>query len=87
MEKEYAGIDVSKDTLDIATYTSNKRWRFTNNDTGISRLIKALEETGLALVVMEATGGYETRLAYALHKAEIPCAVINPHRCNLCAAS
>lgn len=78
MGKDYAGVDVSKDTLDVATYNSKKKWRFSNNDTGTNQLVKALKETDLALVVMEATGGYETRLAYALNKAGIPCAVVNP---------
>lgn len=31
-----------------------------------------------ALVVLEATGGYETALAMSLHKAAITCAVVNP---------
>ncbi len=78
MQKDYIGVDVSKDTLDVATYTGNKKWHFSNNDAGISQLIQALKETELALVVMEATGGYETQLAYALNKAGIPCAVVNP---------
>jgi transposase len=78
MEKDYAGIDVSKDTLDVAIYASKKKWRFPNDDGGINQLVKALTETELALVVMEATGGYETQLAYALNKARIPCAIVNP---------
>lgn len=78
MDKDFVGVDVSKDTLDVATYISNKKWRFSNNDTGISQLVKALVELAPALVVMEATGGYETQLAYALNKAGIPCAVVNP---------
>lgn len=78
MEKDYAGIDVSKGTLDVATYAGNKKWRFPNDDGGIIQLVKALKETELALVVMEATGGYETQLAYALNKAGIPCAIVNP---------
>ncbi len=78
MDKNFIGIDISKDTLDVATYTSNKKWQFSNNDTGISQLIQTLNESATALVVMEATGGYETPSAYALHKAGIPCAVVNP---------
>jgi transposase len=78
MEKDFVGIDVSKDSLDVATYISKKQWRFSNNEAGIGRLIEVIKEPTPALVVMEATGGYETPLAYALNQAAIPCAVINP---------
>lgn len=78
MEKDYIGVDVSKDALDVATYASNKKWRFSNNDVGITQLIIEFKETNIALVVIEATGGYETQLACALNKAGIPCAVVNP---------
>jgi len=78
LDKDFIGIDVSKDTLDVASYASNKKWQFSNNDNGISQLIQKLHESAAALVVMEATGGYETPSAYALHRAGIPCAIINP---------
>lgn len=78
MSKEFVGVDISKDTLDIATYTSEKIWSSPNSEAGINHLIEELGELGSLLVVMEATGGYETNLAYALNKAEIPCAIVNP---------
>jgi transposase len=78
MEKENVGVDVSKDALDVASHTGNKQWRFSNDDRGISQLIGALKEMDIAVVVMEATGGYEVPLAYALSKATIPCSVVNP---------
>ncbi len=34
----------------------------------------------MALVVLEATGGYETTVAAALCAAGLPLAVVNPHR-------
>jgi transposase len=78
MDKEFIGIDVSKDTLDAATYSSNKKWRFSNDEAGISRLIEAFSKLATELVVMEATGGYEAPVAYALYKAGISCAIVNP---------
>ena len=78
MDKEFFGVDVSKGTLDGAAYNANKRWHFPNNDAGISQLVKAISELSPCLVVMESTGGYETPMAYALNKAGIPCAVVNP---------
>jgi transposase len=47
-------------------------------EAGIDQLIQVLKGIVPALVVMEATGGYEIPLAYALNKAEIHCAVVNP---------
>lgn len=80
MKKEnvYAGIDIAKANLDIAFYSSEKKWQFPNDDTGIDQVIRLLKEYNAALVVMEATGGYETPLAYALQAAGIPAAIINP---------
>src|SRR4030042_832905 len=78
MDKEFVGIDVSKDTLDIAAYYSRQRWHFPNSEAGINQLIQDLNGLIPALVVMEATGGYETPVAYALHRAGIPCAIVNP---------
>jgi len=78
MDKEFAGIDVSKDMLDVATFTTKKEWHFANSETGIGQLIEALKALSPALVVMESTGGYETPLAYALYEAGIPCSVVNP---------
>jgi len=78
MDKDHVGVDVSKENLDVASYASGERWRFPNDDIGIGKLVQLLKGMSPALVVMEATGGYETHLAYALNKAEIACAVINP---------
>lgn len=78
MEKNHIGIDVSKDTLDVAIFESGKKWLFPNNDTGINQLVQVVNELHVELVVMESTGGYEAPLAYALTKAGIPCAVVNP---------
>jgi transposase len=78
MEKEYIGIDVSKDILDVAAYGSKQEWQFSNDESGISQLVEVLKAMSPALVVMEATGGYETPVAYALQRAGIPCAVVNP---------
>jgi transposase len=78
MQGDYVGVDVSKNSLDVATYATNKTWSFPNSEAGINQLIQTLSELPPALVVIESTGGYETPLAYALNKAGIACAVVNP---------
>ena len=77
-EKVYVGIDVAKANLDMARYSSEKKWQFTNDEAGITRITELLKEFSPTLVVMEATGGYETPLAYALKAAGIPVAIVNP---------
>ena len=78
MGKNHIGVDVSKDTLDVAAYETEKKWRFSNNEAGINQLAQTIDGLSVALVVLESTGGYETELAYALNKAGISCAVVNP---------
>lgn len=78
MDQEYIGIDVAKDQLDVAAYVSEKQWQFSNDDSGINQLIDALKPLSVVLVVVESTGGYETPVAYALQKAGIACAIVNP---------
>jgi transposase len=81
MEKEnYVGIDVSKDTLDIAVYENQKHWSFTNDQTGISKVISMLKALKPALVVMEATGSYQIPLAGELGVVGIIVSVVNPRQ-------
>lgn len=78
-KKFYVGIDVSKDTLDVAVYGGNHR-RFGNDQSGTSRVVSMLKELSPGLVVLEATGSYEIPLAAELGAAGIPTAVINPRQ-------
>lgn len=78
MDQDYFGIDVSKNTLDVAAFQSNRKGQFSNDETGINQLVSTLSKLTPALVVTEATGGYEAAAAYALQKAGIQCAVVNP---------
>ena len=62
----------------MAAYPEIQEWHFKNSEAGISQLIRVLKEIAPTLVVVEATGGYEVPLAYALHREKISCAVVNP---------
>jgi len=79
-KKLYVGVDVSKDHLDVATEPNAESCRFTNDPTGIDRLIDWLDQRQPTLVVLEATGGYEIPLATALHIAQMPALVANPRQ-------
>jgi len=77
-ERVYVGIDIAKANLEIAVYASETRWQFSNDEEGISHTTELLKELSPNLVVMEATGGYETPLAYTLKAHGIAVAIINP---------
>jgi transposase len=77
--REFVGIDVSKDALDVAVF-EGASWRFTNDDEGFSALVAQLRSRPVRLVVLEATGGLEVPVAAALATATISVAVVNPRQ-------
>ena len=62
----FVGIDISKETLDVAKYGQEATWQFRRDETGISQLIDLMTPMGLQLIVMEAKGGLEIAVATAL---------------------
>src|SRR5213078_2879532 len=76
----FVGIDVAKAELVMAIRPSGERWTATNDDAGIQRLLPRLREAAPALVVLEATGGYERAAVAALAAAGLPLIVANPRQ-------
>lgn len=75
------GIDVAKRQLDLAERPSGARWTAMNDVGGIAGLVERLQAAGpLALIVVEATGGYEIPLVAALGAAGLPIVVVNPRQ-------
>ncbi len=75
------GIDVAKAHIDVAVLgTQLAAQRLDNEAEAHSALAARLKPLGVSLVVMEATGGYETPLACALQAAGLPVAVVNPRQ-------
>ena len=74
----FIGIDVSSQTLEVASSAQAKTWQASNDAHGIESLCSQLTALGPALVVLEATGGYEFEAACALLAAGLPTAVVNP---------
>ena len=72
------GIDVSKDWLDVAL--GSESLRVVNDADGINELVGRMRDAGAQLVVMEATGGYETQAATAIAGAGLRLAVVNPRQ-------
>jgi transposase len=76
----FAGIDVSKSHLDLALRHSQKSWRFSNDPEGISKLTDLLLKHQPALIVLEATGGYEQAAFRSLSAHQLAVAIVNPKR-------
>jgi transposase len=55
-----------------------EKWSFTNDETGIAKLITRMKKLKPSLIAMEATGGYEVAVAAELHSLSFPVAVVNP---------
>lgn len=70
------GVDIGKATLHVASHHSNKVMVFAHDPAGLRQLVQCLQ--GAALVVLEATGGWERPVLRALQQADIPVACINP---------
>ncbi|MFC1937572.1 IS110 family transposase [Chloroflexota bacterium] len=77
MERVYVGVDIPKDSLDVAVHDSDKQWRYSNDPAGITGLCKMLVKLEPALVVFEATGGYEMPLYLGLDEAGLLAAPVN----------
>lgn len=76
----FVGIDVSKATLDIASLPDAETWIVTNDDAGLAALVPRLAALHPTLVVLEATGGFESAAVAALAKVGLPVVVVNPRQ-------
>ena len=84
-ELVFVGIDVSKDTLELALDDKGKTHSLSNDELGIESVLKIIkaarsESGGVGAVVFEATGGFEREAAVALCSAGLPVMVVNPRQ-------
>lgn len=94
MKRLNIGIDVSKDTLDMAYWEHNQskavyKGKFPNAQKGFHDIVKVVEnicqetESTTVLVVMEPTGGYEQPLARFAIQKQWQVSLPNPYRVKL----
>src|SRR5947208_17023238 len=74
------GVDVAKDRLDVAVRPSGETWSAANDDAGITAVVARLRPLRPALIVCEATGGFERAAIAALAAAGLPVVVANPRQ-------
>lgn len=76
----FVGIDVAKAELVWAQRPANASATVPNDPGGIRRLVAELKALRPVLIVLEATGGYETALVAALAAAGLPVVVAHPRQ-------
>lgn len=74
------GIDVAKAALVVAGRPDVAPWTVPNTTEGIATLVGQLRELHPAIIVLEATGGYERGAAAALAAVGLPVVVVNPRQ-------
>lgn len=76
----FVGIDVSKARLDVHRLPDGAAVAFDYTTEGLAQLRDWLAATPPRLLVLEATGGLQARLAAELGAAGLPVAVVNPRQ-------
>jgi len=79
-EPLFIGIDVAKDTFHVASRPDVINFSLPNSSTGIHQLIKSLKSHSIALIVLEATGGYERPIVAELLQANHKVVVASPRQ-------
>lgn len=76
----FVGIDVAKDCLQVHVRPTGLTFQQANDEAGIQALVSRLAALAPALIVLEATAGYQNPLVAALAVAALPVAVVNPRQ-------
>jgi transposase len=76
----FVGIDVSKHRLDVHIRPSGEAFSVDNDSKGHANLVEKLAGIAPTLVVLEATGGYQSAVAAELAAARLAVAVVNPRQ-------
>ncbi len=79
-EDVIVGIDVAKAALDVAVRPRGEARHLANAAAGIGELVGWMQALSPAVIVVEATGGYEAPLVAELGIAHLPVAVVNPRQ-------
>jgi transposase len=78
MGKNYIGIDMAKDEMEVKVHEGQSSCTYANDENGIATLMTQMKSLSPTLIVVEATGGYENAVAVELQSNGFPVAVVNP---------
>lgn len=76
----FVGVDVAKERLDVVVRPSGESWSVATDEAGVAALVARLRPLAPALIVCEATGGFERAAIVALAAAGLPVVVANPRQ-------
>jgi transposase len=76
----FIGIDVARDSLEVASRPAGEQWPVTNDLAGIATLVPRLRSLRPTLIVLEATGGLELSVLAALGSSGLPVVAVNPRQ-------
>jgi len=76
----FVGIDVSKHHFDVHIHPAGESLRCGTSSDAIAQLVRRIAGLGPVAVGLEASGGYESRLADSLHAAGVEAHVVAPAR-------
>lgn len=76
----YVGIDVAKGHVTVHVRPDAIAFNCKTDAQGLRDLLARLQPLNPQLIVLEATGGYETVVAATLAEADLPVAVVNPRQ-------
>jgi transposase len=79
-EGKVVGIDASKKMLDVNVYGDKAVTSWDNDNLGVNQLGERFSQMNIKLIVVEASGGVETRLVSELASRGLPVAIVNPTR-------
>jgi transposase len=76
----FVGIDIAKSKLDVCVLPQRQRLTLEYSDEAVQQFVEQMRTLRPTLIAIEATGGYEQRLAGELISAGLAVAVVNPKR-------
>lgn len=77
-QPQWAGIDVSKASLEVYLRPSRQQFQVNNQASGMVQLIKQLQPFEIRQVILEASEGLELAAAQALQEQGFAVSIINP---------
>lgn len=75
LPQDVIGVDIAKGWIDAFYLSASRRERISTTEQSLARFAKAAKG---ALVVLEASGGYERPVTEALARAGVCCCRVNP---------
>jgi len=75
---QFVGVDMAQQVFEWAMHGVPGTHTAPNDEAGFETLLEALQNLRVGLIVMEATGGLERKLAGFLLRHSLPVAVVNP---------